>query len=272
MTKNLDIDKKPFSARSHLPTNEFPTRYEAAIQKHVSKLKRAFSLSREDAEDLWQDIVLDLLSIPISLRGQKYYVLKCVANAAVDSIRRITGKRPSDSQSQRQRTVYFEEHLHDDSSSALCHLISRATTVPSPDYDQNLMLNRVRHRLNPATLELFDWVLKEPKHNHGDLVRYCRKELNMSADDISTARLEIVEAMHVCGLALNYPPPAIHKQKRMRRTAVERLHWLQGLVNAGYTRVSEAAQAAGLTPYAVNWHCRKYHGCNYNEFVARSKQ
>jgi hypothetical protein len=64
-------------------------------------------------------------------------------------------------------------------------------------------------------LSIFDWVLDdcgsrvsdEPEHFSVNVVnRYC-KDLGYTKAQIHSIRKEIVDALHACGLLMNYPSP-----------------------------------------------------------------
>jgi hypothetical protein len=126
-----------------------------------------------------------------------------------------------------------------------------------------------------------DWVLdKRELHHVRGLTLYCKEELGMTSEGVSSVRMEIVRAMHSNGLALNYPPPIPPPPRKNRRagrpsgmsmTATERLMWLDDL-RANYKTRAEAARAAGVKPRAVDYHCFKLHGCNYSEWTMRKSQ
>lgn len=172
-------------------------------------------------------------------------------------------KRTRVSKADRTLSLTGFEEVHD-SSDPITRAISQ-----TPDPDTDIALKRVRNGLEGNTAAIFDFVLHgREKHSVGGISVFCREELAMSNEEVSEARMEIVEAMHSHGLAMNYPPPAsLLKHRRM--TSVERLMWLERL-RVMYKTVEEAATGENVTRNAINHHCRKLHGVSFPDWIAEA--
>ena len=195
---------------SRVPTQEeLLTQFAAAIQREINRYRDSFSLSKEDCEDLRQDIIAKMLTIPPDKQRGSDYVIQCIRNAAINSLARITGWRPNGDKSKTQRTVYLEECKDEDS---LAGLIERVTCIlPNPDLQ--IVLDRVRERLDVPALGVFDWVLEDEEHwSVINLGRQCRK-LGMDTLETLKIRWQIVDAMHDEGLCLNYPSPDMNRRQ-----------------------------------------------------------
>jgi len=59
---------------SRAPTPDELIRHSPPNQKQASKYRQSFSLSVQDVEDLRQDIIMDLMSIPTDKQRETFYV------------------------------------------------------------------------------------------------------------------------------------------------------------------------------------------------------
>lgn len=251
-------------------TEEVYEQFKRAIQSAVEKYRNGFTLSPEDCDDLFNDIFVRLMEKTAKKPGNRrkvFFMLRVISSQAAEAMKELRGGKPKNSKlSNDQRTVSLSGH--EETVEYSDDPITQAITA-IPDWDSDIALQRVRTSLHGNALLMFEFVLhKREKHSVGGIAAYCHGELKMDSSEISEARMQIVEAMHQHGLALNYPPPASLTKERKRMTDVERLKWLDDL-RSKYKDVEDAAKNENCTRNAINHHCKRLHGISFPEWITR---